>query len=298
MPRSNYDKGFIDGVSIKNIPIEITQSYLSNVFWVDSVTGSNSNRGTLKYPVSTLAFAISLCKENNGDLIFVAEGHSEDIIVAGGINLNKSGVTIVFLGNGSKRGTINFKTAVTSSMTMTAANTVLVNPRFTAGIDALTSPISITAADCSIINGTWGDGTAIDTTDCIVATTAAARLTIDGWKYYAGTETGTQKNSQIKLTAVDNPVLSNIDIAGNFLVANINNATTACTNMRLENVILKNSNATPKPGIVFQAACTGQAKNVDIRIASGGTFISSLANINFDDNCRGYAAAGYGANFT
>jgi hypothetical protein len=68
--------------------------------------------------------------------------------------------------------------------------------------------------------------------------------------------------------------------------------------MRLENVILKNSNATPKPGIVFQAACTGQAKNVDIRIASGGTFISSLANINFDDNCRGYAAAGYGANFT
>lgn len=298
MPRSNYDKGFIDGVSIKNIPIEITQSYNSNVYWVNSVIGSNSNKGTLKYPVASLAYAISLCTANNGDIIFVAEGHSEDVIAAGGINLNIAGVTIIFLGNGAKRATINFKTAITASITITAENIALINPRFTAGIDNLSNPISITAADCKIINGSWYDGTAIDTSECIVASTLASRLYIDGWKYYAGTETGSPKKTQIKLTGVSNPTLMNIDIAGNFIVANINNPTTACTNMRLENVILKNTNATPYPGIVFQAACTGQAKNVDIRIASGGTFISTLADINFDDNCRGYAAAGYGANFT
>ena len=289
---SNYDKGFIDGVSIKNIPIVITQSYLSNVYWVDSVTGSNSNRGTLKYPVASLAYAIGLCTANNGDIIFVAEGHSEDVVAAAGINLNISGVTIIFLGNGAKRGTINFSTLVTASMTLTAANTTIVGARFTASIDALTGPIAISAADCQLINCSWYDGTTIDTSDCVVATTAASRLLIDGWNYYPGNEAGTQKNSQFKLTAISAPVLRNINIRGNFLVGNINNATTACTDMSLQNIVLKNSNATPKPGMVLQAACTGMAKNIDVRIVSGTSFVSSVAAVNWDNSCLGYHTDG------
>jgi hypothetical protein len=177
-------------------------------------------------------------------------------------------------------------------MTITAANVTLINPMFTASIDALTGPISIAAAYCTILNGTYCDGTAINTSDCIVATTAATGLTINGWKYVVGSETGTQKNSNIKLTAVANPTLKNIDIAGNFLVGNINNATTACTGIKLSDTFLQNTNATPKPGMVLQAATTGMAKNVDIRIVSATAFVSSVAKMNWDGKCLGYHTDG------
>jgi len=288
---SNYDTGFPQGLTIRNIPIEIAQNGNSNVFWVNSVVGSNGNQGNFLHPYASLAYAITQCTANQGDRIFVAAGHSENVVAAAGILLNIAGVTIEFLGEGSNRGVINFTTLVSASLSITAANVTLINPRFVAGIDALTGPISITAANCAIINGSWYDAPAMATSDCIVATTAATGLTIDGWKYYAST-TGTQKNSNIKLTAVADAVLQNIDIAGDFLVANINNATTECTGLRLQNVYLNSLNATPKPAIVLQANTTGMAKNVDLRIASGTTFVSSVAKMNWDLECLGYHADG------
>jgi hypothetical protein len=288
---SNYDTGFMNGVTIRNLPIEIAQNGNSNVFWVSSTAGSDGNQGNFLHPYATLAYAITQCS-TKGDRIFVAAGHVESVKSAAALLLNVAGVTIQFLGEGSSRGTINFSTVVGASMSITAANVTLINPRFTAGIDALTGPISITAANCTIINGTYVDGTAIDTTDCIVASTAATGLGIYGWRYVEGTGAGTQKNSNIKLTAVANVTLKNIDISGNFLVGNINNATTACTQMRLGTVFVQNTNATPKPGIVLQAASTGMAKSVDVRIASGSTFVSSLAALNWDAACLGYKAGG------
>jgi hypothetical protein len=292
MTVSNYDFGFPNGVAIRNLPIEPLLNPIAKVFWVDSINGSDGNSGNFHYPFATINYAVTQCTNGNGDRIFVAAGHIEDVASAGALAINKTGVIIEFLGEGSLRGTINFKTLVTASMTITAANVTLINPRFTAAIDALTGPISITAANCSIINGLYYDGTAIDTTNCIVATTAATGLTISGWRYVVGTGAGTQKNSNIKLTAVANPTLKNIDISGNFLVANINNATTECTGMRLQDVFVANSNATPKPGIVLRANATGMAKNVDVRIASGTTFVSSVAKVNWDAQCLGYNTDG------
>lgn len=288
---SNYDTGFPQGLTIRNIPVEIAQNGNSNIFWVNSAVGSNGNQGNFLHPFATLAYAITRCTANQGDIIYIAAGHSEDIIAASGILLNIAGVTIKFLGEGSNRGTINFTTIVSASLSITAANVTLINPRFVAGFDALTAPISITASNCSIINGSWYDTPAMAATDCIVATTAATGLTIKGWKYYAST-TGTQKKSNIKLTAVSNVVLQDIDINGDFLFANINNATTECTDLRLQNLYLKNSNVTPEPVIILQANTTGMAKNVDLRIVSGTTFVSNVAKMNWDAQCLGYHADG------
>jgi hypothetical protein len=200
-------------------------------------------------------------------------------------------VVIEFLGEGSLRGTINFSTVVGVSMTITAANVTLINPRFTAGIDALTGPISITSADFTMINGEWFDAPAMGTTNCIVATTAATRLGIYGFKYFSST-TGTQKAACIVMTGVAFPTLMNINIAGDFSTACINNATTACTGMILEKMRFHNINATPHPAMVLQAGCTGMAKNCDMIVASGVTFISSVAALNWDAQCLGYHAGG------
>lgn len=290
---SNYDKGFMDGVTIRNIPVEIAQNGNSNVFWVNSVVGSNGNPGNFLHPFATIAYAITRCNASVGDRIFVAAGHVETVSSAAALLLNKAGVIIEFLGEGSNRATIKFGTVVGASMSVTAANVTLINPRFLADLDALTGPISISAANFTILNGEYFDAAAKATTDCIVAAATATGLVINGWKYFEST-TGTQKQSNIQLNGVDNVILANIDIAGDFGTGNIENITDELLNVRFESIKLKNTNATPKPGMVLDADCTGFAKNVDVRIASGSTYVSSVAKLNWDGSCLGYNADGEG----
>lgn len=293
MPISNYPHGFAHGVTVRDIPVDTRLAGVSNVYWVDSVHGSNGNPGTFTQPFATIDYAVGRCTANQGDKIYVAAGHNEAVIAAGTLTFDVAGISVVFLGEGTSKAKITFSTVVTASVVISANNITLVNPKFVADIDALTGPIRITGTDCTIIDGEWYDAAAKAATDCIVATTAASRLTINGWKFYAST-TGTQKQSNIKITATDSTILTNIDIAGDFATGNINNATTECTNLRLENIKLVNTNATPKPGMVLQANTAGLAKNIDIRIASATTYVSSVAKMNWDANCVGYNTDGHG----
>lgn len=294
MTISNYPNGFSDGVTIHNIPYVTTQNKNGNVYWVDSAQGSNGNKGTFTLPFSTIDYAVGRCTADQGDTIIVAAGHTESVIAASGLDLDVAGITIIFMGEGTNRATIDFGTAVTATMDIAAANITLVNPRFTASIDALTGPINIAAANFKIVNGEYYDGTSIDTTDCIVAAATATGLKIHGWKYTVGDEGGTQKQSNIQLNGVDNAELIDIDITGDFATGNIENVTDEVLNIRLENIKINNTNSGPAPGIVLDANATGLAKNIDIRIASGTTYVSSVAKLNFDSKSYGYNADGEG----
>jgi hypothetical protein len=293
MPNSSYPHGFADGVSIRDIPIDIRLNGKGNVFWVDSVNGSNGNTGTFTKPFATIVYAVSRCTANQGDTIYVAAGHTETLIAAGTLTIATAGITIIFLGEGSNKATITYTTAVSASMVISAANTTLINPRFLSGIDALTSPITITGAYCTILDAEWYDAPAKAATNAVVCSTAANGLTINGYKYYAST-TGTAKATHIKLTAVANATLKNIDITGDFSTANIDASTSACTLMNLENIKVNNLNASPQPGIALHANCTGMGKNLDVRVASGTSYVSSVAKLNWDNSALGYNADGYG----
>ena len=290
MGTSSFNHGFEHGVSIRKIPLVFTNAAGANTWWVDSVSGSDNNSGTEKEPFATINYASSRCTANNGDVIMVAPGHVESVVEAGGLTLSVAGVKIIFLGDGSSQGTIQFGTAVTASMVISANNVKLYSPRFSAAIDALTGPISITGENCKIYNATYLDGTSIDTTDALIAT--ASGLEIHGWRYIPGDEAGTQKQSNIQLNGVDNAILEDIDIVGDFATGPIENVTDEVLNVRLENILIKNTNATPAPGIVLDADATGWAKNVDIRVASGITYVSSTAKLNWDAKCVGYNADG------
>jgi hypothetical protein len=291
MTYSNYPHGFTNGVTIRNIPINIDLNPKANVFWVDSVNGKDTNKGNVTYPFNTLKYALTKCKDDHGDIIYLAVNHTEDIPSAGFININVSGVTIVFMANGYNNASLSFSTATTASLIISGDNVTLVNPTMINLIDALAAPISITGEFCSIIDGSWYDFDALAATNCIVASATASYLVVDGWTYYAGT-TGTQKVSHISLNGCNRTILKRIDIRGDFSAANINNVTAAITNASLSDIYLKNTNVTPKPGIVLQATASGVAKNIDIRIDSGTTYLSSVAKFNFDSRCLGYHADG------
>ena len=94
MALSNYPNGFKDGVVLKGVPQEIPNP--GKVFWVNNsgvlaeggVGGSNGNNGSYQKPFETIDYAVSQCKANRGDVIYVMPGHVETISSASGLDLD------------------------------------------------------------------------------------------------------------------------------------------------------------------------------------------------------------------
>lgn len=228
MPISNYPAGFSNGVSIRGLPL--LNSYAGNVFWVDSGAGSNGNKGTFDRPFATMDYATGRCSANNGDVVMVKPGHVETVTAAGGLDLDVAGVTYVGLGNGSNRPTVNFTTAVGADMDVDAANITMINFLFTGGIDALTGPIDVNAADFSMIDCETRDVTG-QATDFIVTDANATRLYIEGWVHRGAAAAGADTAISI-VGGADITIIPKF-IDGNFAVAAIENVTTAATNLQV-----------------------------------------------------------------
>ena len=228
MPFSNFPNGFANGVAIRGMPI--LNSYGGNIFWVDSGSGSNTNDGTHVRPYATLDYAVGKCTANNGDLILVKAGHTETVTAAGGLDLDVAGITIIGLGNGSDRPTVNFTTAVTADMDVDADNITISNFLFTGGIDALTGPIDVNAADFTMMDCETKDVTG-QATDFIVTDANASRLMIDGWTHRGAAAAGGA--SALQIVGGDGATVRNFFIDGNFDTAAIENVTTAATNLTI-----------------------------------------------------------------
>ena len=228
MPFSNFPNGFANGVAIRGMPI--LNSYGGNIFWVDSGSGSNTNDGTHVRPYATLDYAVGKCTANNGDLILVKAGHTETVTAAGGLDLDVAGITIIGLGNGSDRPTVNFTTAVTADMDVDADNITISNFLFTGGIDALTGPIDVNAADFTMMDCETKDVTG-QATDFIVTDANSSRLMIDGWTHRGAAAAGGA--SALQIVGGDGATVRNFFIDGNFDTAAIENVTTAATNLTI-----------------------------------------------------------------
>ena len=228
MPMSRYPNGFSGGVSVRGLPI--LGVYGGNVFWVDSGAGSDGSPGTETQPFKTLDYAVGRCTANNGDILLVKAGHTETVIAAAGLALDVAGISIIGLGNGSDRPTVNFTTAVGADMDVDAANISISNFLFTGGVDALTGPIDVNAADFALINCETKDVTG-QATDFIVTDTNAARMLIDGWVHRGAAAAGA--DTAVTIVGGDGITVRNFWVDGNFAVAGIENVTTAATNLTI-----------------------------------------------------------------
>jgi len=270
MPISNYPAGFAAGVNIRGVPL--LSAYPGNVFWVDSGAGSDGNKGTFDKPFATIDYAVGNCTANNGDIIAVKAGHVETVIAAGGLDLDVAGIALVGFGAGSDRPTVNYTTDVDADMDVDAANITIYNFLFTGGIDALTGPIDVNAADCSIVNCEYRDVTG-QATDVIVATAAADRLLIDNYFHNGAAAAG--GNSAIALTGMDNPVVRNFKIVGNFAVGAIDIRTTAAVDVDIHDGYVWNKNAADIAVVDTITASTGKiGPNLQIMLTDNTTNIT------------------------
>ena len=286
MAGSNYPNGFDSGVLIRELLLNTNPR--KNLFVGNNSTllvnekgaSDSTNNGTFLRPFSTLDYAVGQAVA--GDVIWVRPGHTTTVSAAAGLDLDVAGITIVFMGNGTNRGTITFDTAVGADMDVDAANITLIRPRFVAGIDALTGPIDVNAANFRVFDATWEDGTTINTTDCVVADAAADDLLIDGFIFIDGDAAGTQKQSFIQVAGALRPTLKRIRCTGDFGTGIIENGT-AWTDALLEDLVLDNAAAGPVVCILLQATSTGWVRFSSLRVASGTTYLTAANDMQFHE---------------
>lgn len=243
-----------------------------NYFFVDSTSGSAGNDGSYDAPLSTIDAAIGRCSANKGDIIVVKPGHVETVIAAAGLALDVAGVTIVGLGTGSARPTVNYTTAVGASMRVTAANCSVKNVLFTGGIDALTNPIHVQAADFLLEDCEWRDVTG-QATDAVLTTAAADRMTITNFRYDGATAAGT--NAGIAIVGGDRIVVNGLYMDGNFAVGGIDIRTTATTDIEVRNVVFRTRNAADIFLVDTITASTGMiGPNINLRLQDNAANIT------------------------
>jgi hypothetical protein len=270
---SNFPNGFAAGVSIRGVPLALTHT--GKTFYVNNATGQgrnpgNGNKGTLDSPLATIDNAVGRCVANRGDIIFVGPGHVETVTAAGGLDLDVAGIAVIGLGSGSLRPQVNFTTVVGADMDIDAANITIANMLFTGGVDALTGPIDVNAADCRLINIETRDVTG-QATDFIVTDDNCDRLIISGWKHLGAAAAGA--DTAISLVGGDDWIIEDFDIYGTFAVAGIENVTTASNRVRIGG------------GARWSYIWTENAADIAITMVAASTgFIGPNINVMLQDN--------------
>lgn len=250
---------------------DVLEHGTGNVIWVDSGSGASTNSGYGPADaLSTLDAAVAKCAANQGDTIVVMEGHAETLSADSGVDLDVAGVTVIGLGHGASRPTFTFDTAVTADFKLAAASVVVKNLLFVAGIDALTGPIEVSAADCAIINCEYRDDDTnnYETTDVVVTTTAADRLLIDGFVFtHEGGSGGTQIQSVLNIAAVDH-----VEIRNCFIVCDAANGGIECgqaTHLHIHHNYIESTHANDVC-ITLGSTSTGLIHDNRLKLATDG----------------------------
>jgi hypothetical protein len=254
---------------------------VGNVFYVNSVTGVDSaGYGySPEAPFDSIAYAITKCTADNGDIILVAPGHVETITGAAGVALNVAGVTIRGLGVGRQRGRVNYTTAAAASFDVTAARCCVDNLTFTGvGVDAVTAMINVQAADFTLKNCELIVADATNQAVLGILTTAAAdRMTVQGCTILGTTDAGLAV--AIRIVGGDGiRILDNfISVAGTTTLGCIENVTTTATRILIDGNVLANTTASAAVVITLHSSCTGMITNNRMSVLTGTAPIVAAA---------------------
>lgn len=216
--------------------------------------------------IASVAKALTYCVANRGDVIYVLQGHTENLAVASSWPL-VAGVKILGRGADAERPIFTFTTA-TSTVLVNKANVTISNCQFLAagpaGTTALTvaTAFVVSAAGFSFLRNDVEVGIDADQlcTNFITTTAAAKRMKIGSNNIHGNagsviTSVLTTTGATDKLTILDNVVSAEVVTAATGVLFDLSNA--AITDNHILGNRLANNTASSKFVIKPHASSTG-----------------------------------------
>lgn len=306
MSMSNFANGFLNGVTIRGLPV--LQTYSGHVYWVSNAstanvtgtrTGSNGNDGTFSSPFATIDYAVGRCTASRGDIIIVKPGHAETISSATVLLLDVAGIAIIGLGVGSLRPRLTFTTATTANIPVTAANCAIKNLLFIANFadiaSFMTATGTATPTDFSVENCEFRDTSSILNALTIITGNATAN-SMDGLSFVGNriSSLGTTAATTAIILAAAADRVTIDDNYGNWAILNDTAAMFAAgannvTNFKFGNNILYRPNTSSTGGSFISGSGTGWTGHChDNRMwqldASAGIWIATGTKLGFHEN--------------
>jgi len=238
-----------------------------NIYYVDSAVGSDSYDGLLpEHAFATIDAAIDACTTDNGDIIYVMQGHSETKSATGALlTADIAGVTIRGLGIGDNRPKLTLS-HTGAKIDITADNVRFSNFYIDAtGVDSVNTPLNVSGVGC-IIDNIFGymaddDGQADIFITVGIADGDANDLIISDCRFVspiAGAASAITFAKDMK-----NVVLNNLNIYGDFSTSAIEIPAggNACKNVVIANSFIYSLNADEPAIEVNGTSCTGAIIN-------------------------------------
>lgn len=230
------------------------------IFYVDSNVTNEGDGSSWTNARDTLDEAVGLCEDNRGDVIYVAQGHTEEFVAINSADLDVIGITVIGFGTGSNRPTFTYTTGTAGELVIAAANVTIQGLVFQPGIADVVHAIEIEPdADgsviqfCEFLSGTTD---AFEFVDAIqVPTLATDDLII---RFNKATETTAGAVSWLDITAgiVDNLSVYSNEIYGDYSEAVVSASTIVHTAGYFGYNVITNLNAADLC-FDFQGAATG-----------------------------------------
>lgn len=232
---------------------------VGEVFFVDNSGNSKAfpSGGSRRKPFATITQALSHCRDNRNDVVFVLPGHAETIAAAAGIVFNKIGVSVIGVGGINERPTLTYSAAA-GDVDVTAANVTLENFSFVSAVADVVAAVDVGAKDFVLRNCSFTEGTDLNFLVCVqtAASNACDGLTIEDCTFIVPDAANTECIELVG--AADKVTIQNNTIRGAFLVSAISAITAASTNLNILNNRIVNTQTTDIAGLIdLVAACTG-----------------------------------------
>ena len=235
-----------------------------SVFWVSSVAGTNyasCGRGPAT-PCATVDYAIGLCTDDKGDVVYVMPGHVEEGDTSTAFfTADTAGMSIIGLGSGSDRPRFDYNYTTSYAM-VTAANVTLKNLVFRPGASSTVVGITVAAGGdfLTIDNCEFAIGEASGTDefiDAVVVGSGANDVKIVNNVFRTAiTDAGCQEAINLGVGgAVARTRIENNLFYGNYQTAAVIDGSTAVTEINVTNNRIKVKDG--EPGIELAAATTG-----------------------------------------
>lgn len=252
---------FPHGVSSYGVPILPNVDggrATGDVWFVDSGAGSNDNSGKAPdqaFATIDKAFDTGLVTANNGDIIYVLEGHNESLTAATSLVIDKAGTRIVGLGVGRNRPILDMDNTA-ATIEMDAANCTLENIVIRGSVSAQTVGINVDANDCTIKDCEFTyEATGNDIKSCIDLN-AVSRTQIIGCVFDSEpSKVGTEK--AIVLNDSDGTVVLGCHFKGAYKQSIVYSSGTASVDIYIANNVGRNDEATAGRNIQLTVDDTG-----------------------------------------